>query len=86
MNNDKKIKNDKILNLVDRKPLHVIIQERQLKFINQILGYENNNLSKIYALYEPLHGKRKVGKPKLTYHKYLSQIEIANIANLNVHH
>ena len=24
-----KIKNDKILNLVDRKPLHVIIQERQ---------------------------------------------------------
>lgn len=64
----------------------MLLSKRDNRFTNQILGYENNNLSKIYALYEPLHGKRKVGKPKLTYHKYLSQIEIANIANLNVHH
>lgn len=69
-----KVSNDEILKIVNRKPLHELIQERQLKFVNNVQSLDNNNIFKKYLFYTPLHGKNKVGRPRTTYEKYISKI------------
>lgn len=69
-----RVRNEKILDLVEKPPLSVIVVERQLRRLGHILRQDQNSFPNRYALYWPQHGKRKRGRPKLLYHKYMEQI------------
>ena len=67
------VRNETILKTVDQQPLSDTVRERQLRRLGHVLRMKEDDISRIYALYGPNHGRRKRGRPRLLYHKYKAQ-------------
>ena len=69
-----KIRNEHILQIVNQPPLSVTVKERQLRRLGHTLRADRETLQHKFAIYFPLHGKRKPGKPRTQYHQYIKKI------------
>ena len=67
------ISNDELYRRVDQRPLVEFVRELQLKWLGHALRRDDNEPSKIFALYEPEegHGRAKIGRPRLTWCQYI---------------
>jgi hypothetical protein len=71
--------------LMRKGSLSETILRGQLKFIGKCLGSTMNLLAKKYIFYYPEYGRRKRGRPRLTFVDYiekLTNIKISKIAKL----
>ena len=50
------------------------VRTQQLKFLGHIIRLHDDEPVKEYALYVPLHGKRKLGRPRKLYLKYVQDL------------
>ena len=62
-----RLPNERIYAITDIKPLSQTITYRQLQFLGHILRMDDLEPSKIYAMYEPPHGKRPQGSQRKLY-------------------
>jgi hypothetical protein len=69
-----RIRNEVILEKVQKPPLIDTVRERQLRRLGHVLRQDPSLICQRYALYWPQHGKSKRGRPKLVFHKYVEQI------------
>lgn len=69
-----KIRNERVLQIVNQPPLSVTVKERQLRRLGHTLRADRVTLQHKFAVYFPLHGKRKPGRPRTQYHQYIKQI------------
>ena len=67
------VPNSVVHELTKTHPLMVSVIERQLKFLGHILRMEEAEPVNTYALYVPTHGKRKRGRPAMSYLAYIQQ-------------
>jgi hypothetical protein len=56
------------------KPLTRILRERQLRYLGHVLRLDDNEPAKIFALYDPTHGHRKRGRPRLRFTEYVASL------------
>ena len=77
-----KIKNEDILIRVNKCSICKTVRLRQLNFLSKILNSNENTIAKDYLLYEPSHGKRKVGRPQLSYNKHIKFMVNKSLADL----
>jgi hypothetical protein len=56
------------------KPLSWILRERQLRYLGHVLRLDDSEPAKIFALYDPAHGHRKRGRPKLRFTEYVASL------------
>lgn len=77
-----KIKNSDILEKVGKMPLIKKVQERQLKFIGKCIRSANNKLAGKYVLYYPEDGRRKRGRPRLSFIKYIKELTKVEVSKL----
>jgi hypothetical protein len=68
-----KVKNEDILRLVDRKPLIAQVRKRQLGWLGHELRRDAAEPSRVFALYEPEHGRRKRGPKPTSYRQQISK-------------
>jgi hypothetical protein len=66
------VPNEEIYKRSGMKPLTCFIRERQLGHLDHILRRDDNEPCKVFALYEPTHGRRAQGRPKLSYSRYMA--------------
>ena len=53
--------------MTNTEPLVHLVRKRQLGFLGHILRLPEEEPDRRYALYIPLHGKRKPGRPRTSY-------------------
>ena len=66
-----RVPNSTIYNLTETAPLVEKARTRQLKFVGHILRLPDDEPVKEYALYVPTHGKRKPGRQRTLFWKYI---------------
>jgi len=69
-----KVKNETILEQIKEIPLSETVTARQLKFYGKVLDDNENVIAKTYLVYVPEHGKRKRGRPRLSYYSYINSL------------
>ena len=69
-----KISNTVILSTVGKDNLMQTVIQRQLRWLGHTLRLPNSSVVNQYALYQPLHGKRKRGRPRLHYKGYIEKL------------
>jgi hypothetical protein len=62
-----RVPNEVIYEQTDMQPLNGIPRERQLRYLGHVLRLDESEPAKIFALYDPTHGHRKRGRPKLGF-------------------
>ena len=79
-----RVPNTTIYNLTETAPLVVRARTRQLKFIGYLLRLPNDEPALAYALYVPSHGKRKPGRQRTLFPKYIQCLlgDITSMLNL----
>ena len=79
-----RVQNTRILQLVSQEPLSTTVQRRQLRWLGHTLRRPPGTLSRRYVLYNPDHGHRRRGRPRLLYTKYIQPLTgVTNLANLD---
>ena len=68
------IRNEAVLEMVGRPPLTATVLARQLGKLGHNLRSEHSSIPYVYALYFPLHGKRKRGRPRLQFLRYIEEV------------
>ncbi|XP_071789623.1 uncharacterized protein [Asterias amurensis] len=68
------VTNTTLYNLSHQSALTQTIQKRQLRWVGHILRKPTNEPLNIYALYPPLHGRRKQGRQRLLYPEYIGRL------------
>ena len=61
------ITNETVLNRAKQQKLHELVSERRMKYVGHILRMDNNKLPKIAINWKPNQGKRKRGRPKISW-------------------
>ena len=69
-----KIPNTVILSTVGKDNLMQTVIQRQLRWLGHTLRLPSSSLVNQYALYQPLHGKRERGRPRLHYKGYIEKL------------
>ena len=69
-----RVPNATIYNLTSAAPLIERVRVRQLKFLGHILRLPDEELCKVYALYIPTHGKKKPGRQRTLFPRYVQQL------------
>jgi hypothetical protein len=69
-----RISNSIVYSLTDAAPLILRVRARQLKFLGHILRLPDTEPVKEYAMYVPTHGRRKPGRPRTLFPKYIQQL------------
>ena len=69
-----KIPNTTIYNLTNTVSLVVQLRTRQLKFLGHVLRMPDDEPAKVYALYTPPHGKRKPGRQRTLFLRYIQRL------------
>ncbi len=69
-----RISNEAICNMTKTIPLITRVRTQQLKFLGHVLRLHDDEPVKEYALYVPPHGKRKPGRPRTLYLKYVQDL------------
>ena len=60
--------------MANTEPLVYYIRKRQLGFLGHILRLPEEEPTRRYAFYVPPHGKRKPGRPRTSYNKYIQRV------------
>ena len=68
-----RVPNSEIYNRTNAKPLIQKVITRQLQFLGHILRLPDEEPAKCYALYTPPHGKRRPGRQRMSFLKYIQQ-------------
>ena len=68
------ITNEEVYSRVEQKPLAETIHLRQLTWVGHALRRPANEPSRIFALYEPTHGRPKRGQPTINYLNYIGKL------------
>ena len=55
-------------------PLIHLVKHRQLKFLGHILRMSKEEHARRYALYIPTIGKRRPGRPRISYLNYVQRL------------
>jgi hypothetical protein len=69
-----RVPNEVIYEQTGMKPLTRILRERQLRYLGHVLMLDENKPAKIFALYDPTHGHRKRGRPRLRFNEYVASL------------
>ena len=69
-----RVTNETIYNLTGTTPLVEKARLRQLKFLGHILRLPDGEPCKEYALYVPRHGRRKPGRQRTLFPKYIQSL------------
>ena len=69
-----RIRYEIILQTVNQQPLYDSVKARQLRRLGHVLRKQNDDLPRKYILYHPEQGRRKRGRPRLLYHKYIEKL------------
>ena len=67
-----RVPNVHIYERTDMKPLTHLVRQRQLGYLGHILRRDDSEPCKMFALFEPAHGRRGRGRPKLNYTRYVA--------------
>ena len=77
------IPNATIYNLTDEAPFIERVRVRQLKLLGHILRLPDEELCKVYALHIPTHGKRKPGRQRTLFSRYIQLVPIKTLQTLH---
>ena len=66
-----RVTNSTIYDLTQTSPLVENVRSRPLRFLGHVLRMPDDEPCKMYALYTPSHGKRKPGRQRTLYLKYI---------------
>ena len=69
-----RVTNAHIYSLTNTSPLIDRVRVRQLKFLGHILRLPDEELCKLYALYIPTHGKRRRGRQRTLFPRYIQHL------------
>ena len=73
-----RVKNDEVIRRAQSRRLQDIVTERRVKFAGHILRMSEDRPAEVAMKWQPLLGKRKRGRPKITWRKtfkkYLSNV------------
>ena len=67
------VTNETVYQMTGQQPLSATIHQRQLRWLDHVLRKPLDELIPQYALYQPLHGKRRRGRPQLLYPQYIAR-------------
>jgi hypothetical protein len=65
-----RVPNEVIYEQTGMKPLTRILREHQIRYLCHVLRLDDSEPAKIFALYDPTHGYRKWGQPRLRFTEY----------------
>ena len=68
------VSNTIIYTMTNTKPLVHLVRKRQLSFLGYILRLPEEEPARRYALYIPPHGKRKPGRPRISYRASIQRL------------
>ena len=66
--------NTTVYSMVKCTPLIHRVHLRQLTFLGHILRMPNDEPAKLYALYQPTHGRRRPGRQRMSYLTYTQSL------------
>ena len=69
-----RVSNAKIYDLTQTAPLVENVTTRQLRFLGHVLRMPDDEPCKEYALYIPPHGKRKPGRQRTLFLRYIQHL------------
>ena len=69
-----RVSNAKIYDLTQTAPLVENVRTRQLRFLGHVLRMPDDEPCKEYALYIPPHGKRKPGRQRTLFLRYIQHL------------
>lgn len=69
-----RVSNARIHSITNTQPLISRVRQRQLRFLGHILRLPEEEPCHRYALYIPLHGKRRPGRQKTSYLAYIQNL------------
>ena len=69
-----RVSNAKIYDLTQTAPLVENVRTRQLRFLGHVLRMPDDEPCKEYALYFPPHGKRKPGRQRTLFLRYIQHL------------
>ena len=69
-----RVSNAKIYDLTQTAPLVENVRTRQLRFLGHVLRMPDDDPCKEYALYIPPHGKRKPGRQRTLFLRYIQHL------------
>ena len=75
-----RVSNAKIYDLTQTAPLVENVRTRQLRFLGHVLRMPDDEPCKEYALYIPPHGKRKPGRQRTLFLRYIQQFDIFTVS------
>jgi len=69
-----KIRNTMVLRSVSRNDLIHTVHDRQLRFLGHMLRNTHSPHASTYALYQPIYGTTRRGRPRLNYRDYIEKL------------
>jgi len=69
-----RVSNAEIYDLTQTAPLEENVRTRQLRFLGHVLRMPDDEPCKEYALYIPPHGKRKPGRQRTLFLRYIQHL------------
>ena len=69
-----KVSNETIYKKAHTYPLYCTVLRRQLEFLGTIMRLPEETTSRKYALFQANQGFRNIGRPKMTYVKYIENV------------
>ena len=68
------VRNAQIYEVTNTMPLINTVRQRQLRFLGNILRMPEDESCRRYALYVPIHGRRKPGRQMTSYMSYVQNL------------
>ena len=68
------VSNERVYAITNTVPLINSVRSRQLRFLGHILRMQEDEPCRRYALYTPLHGKRRPGRQRTSYLSYVQKL------------
>ena len=68
------VSNERVYTITNTVPLINSVRSRQLRFLGHILRMQEDEPCRRYALYTPLHGKRRPGRQRTSYLSYAQKL------------
>ena len=69
-----RVSNDRVYEMTKTRPLIEQVRTRQLKFLGHILRKSEDEPANLYTLYFPTHGRRRPGRQRTSYLRYIQRL------------
>ena len=75
------IRNETVLEMTGQRKMDELMSERRLRFLGHLMRIPESRYAKIAVNWKPCHGKRKRGRPRLTWRSTISNdLQARNIS------